>query len=377
MARETTYSITEDGVTLHDNYLAAEEVGGYTLVFRAIDTQRIEELINKGEEPLGTEILSIPNLAVLGESIHTDIMGRIPAIMAGDGSIRDSTARDRPHLPSNWRLKKVGRSYIPLEKRWRPVVNTAINDIDRLALMLIEGLEMYLSTIGDDVVYISYSGGIDSTLLLLVADRVGIETRIVTTTTPGSGEEERVMEALSKLGIGAETSIAVIDEDNLRRYLDIAARYIDIENPILQPIAVAEYASMSLVPKNRRLLMGQGADELFGGYDKYRREIENYKTNNLIDIATLQYTTTLLEWRIASDIGIYVDYPYTHTKVLETSLLTPPRYKVMGREDRHRKWVIRKALEILGAPKEIYMRPKKAMQYSTGLKKLIKRTAEE
>ncbi len=376
MERGANYIITPEGPRLRGNYLAILEHQDYTIIHRSIDTERLRELLETGPATR-RELLSIPNIALLGDTIQTDIMGRIPAAIARDGSILDKTGHERPHLPSNWILKRIGRDYTPLQRRWEPKISGVINSIEKLAEMLIEALCNYLSTIGDREVYLSYSGGIDSTLLLLVAEKMGIETRIVTASTPGSGEEERVVEALEMLGIGANIHIALIDEENIDRYLDIASRYIDTSNPILLPIAIAEYAAMSQVPSNRRLIMGQGADELFGGYDKYRREYEHFRTANLIDISTLQYTTTQLEWRIASDLGIYVDYPYTHVEAIETSLQTPSRYKVMDRNDRHRKWVIRKALEILGAPKELYMRPKKAMQYSTGLKKLIKRTAEK
>ncbi len=376
MERGANYIITPEGPRLRGNYLAMLEHQDYTIIHRSIDTERLRELLEMEQAPR-RELLSIPNIALLRDTIQTDIMGRIPAAIARDGSILDKTGHERPHLPSNWILKRMGRDYTPLQRRWEPKISGVINSIEKLAEMLIEALSNYLSTIGDREVYLSYSGGIDSTLLLLVAEKMGIETRIVTASTPGSGEEERVVEALEMLGIGANIHIALIDEENIDRYLDIASRYIDTSNPILLPIAIAEYAAMSQVPSNRRLIMGQGADELFGGYDKYRREYEHFRTANLIDISTLQYTTTQLEWRIASDLGIYVDYPYTHVEAIETSLQTPSRYKVMDRNDRHRKWVIRKALEILGAPKELYMRPKKAMQYSTGLKKLIKRTAEK
>ena len=376
MERGANYIITPEGPRLRGNYLAMLEHQDYTIIHRSIDTERLRELLETGPATR-RELLSIPNIALLGDTIQTDIMGRIPAAIARDGSILDKTGHERPHLPSNWILKRMGRDYTPLQRRWEPKISGVINSIEKLAEMLIEALCNYLSTIGDREVYLSYSGGIDSTLLLLVAEKMGIETRIVTASTPGSGEEERVVEALEMLGIGANIHIALIDEENIDRYLDIASRYIDTSNPILLPIAIAEYAAMSQVPSNRRLIMGQGADELFGGYDKYRREYEHFRTANLIDISILQYTTTQLEWRIASDLGIYVDYPYTHVEAIETSLQTPSRYKVMDRNDRHRKWVIRKALEILGAPKELYMRPKKAMQYSTGLKKLIKRTAEK
>ncbi len=376
MERGANYIITPEGPRLRGNYLAMLEHQDYTIIHRSIDTERLRELLEMEQAPR-RELLSIPNIALLRDTIQTDIMGRIPAAIARDGSILDKTGHERPHLPSNWILKRMGRDYTPLQRRWEPRISGVINSLEKLAEMLIEALSNYLSTIGDREVYLSYSGGIDSTLLLLVAEKMGIETRIVTASTPGSGEEERVVETLEMLGIGANIHIALIDEENIDRYLDIASRYIDTSNPILLPIAIAEYAAMSQVPSNRRLIMGQGADELFGGYDKYRREYEHFRTANLIDISTLQYTTTQLEWRIASDLGIYVDYPYTHVEAIETSLQTPSRYKVMDRNDRHRKWVIRKALEILGAPKELYMRPKKAMQYSTGLKKLIKRTAEK
>ncbi len=376
MERGANYIITPEGPRLRGNYLAMLEHQDYTIIHRSIDTERLRELLEMEQAPR-RELLSIPNIALLRDTIQTDIMGRIPAAIARDGSILDKTGHERPHLPSNWILKRMGRDYTPLQRRWEPRISGVINSLEKLAEMLIEALSNYLSTIGDREVYLSYSGGIDSTLLLLVAEKMGIETRIVTASTPGSGEEERVVEALEMLGIGANIHIALIDEENIDRYLDIASRYIDTSNPILLPIAIAEYAAMSQVPSNRRLIMGQGADELFGGYDKYRREYEHFRTANLIDISILQYTTTQLEWRIASDLGIYVDYPYTHVEAIETSLQTPSRYKVMDRNDRHRKWVIRKALEILGAPKELYMRPKKAMQYSTGLKKLIKRTAEK
>ena len=69
-----------------------------------------------------------------------------------------------------------------------------------------------------------------------------------------------------------------------------------------------------------------------------------------------------------------VDYclPFLDLGVVNLAMSFPVNLKVKGPEDMMRKHVLREAAKILGLPKSIVTKPKKAAQYSSGSDKAIR-----
>ncbi|MEM4139784.1 MAG: asparagine synthase-related protein, partial [Nitrososphaeria archaeon] len=132
---------------------------------------------------------------------------------------------------------------------------------------------------------------------------------------------------------------------------------------------VAEEASNSGF---QNLVVGQGSDELFGGYKRYVSYAkEGYDINEILrkDFEKLQSTDIS---RDEVSISMYCEpiFPYINNRVAEVAFSIPLKYKIDVERDE-RKIVLRLLAKELGLPSEICNMQKKAMQYSSGIQKLL------
>lgn len=252
--------------------------------------------------------------------------------------------------------------------------DVTIRNIEYLSIQLINILRSrleYIENKSQHPIYISFSGGIDSSLLLKIAYDNGLNVIPITVGLKKSKDIQSMKQSLKELNYKGEYYPIEVSKKDVLESIHELKNNIEVKNPVYLSIACVE----NLIMKNVRgkiLIMGQGADELYGGYDKYRRLYDRYPEENLIDIALLYKGTILIEYIISELNDVTIAYPYLTYLGLLHSNTVPNIFKVSGREDRLRKWVIRRALKILGTSKELYMKRKRAIQYSTGIDKVVK-----
>jgi len=126
--------------------------------------------------------------------------------------------------------------------------------------------------ISDVPVGVLLSGGVDSTSVLSYAVEEACE-RVRTFTVGFSGEEfadERPFARLAAKRYGTDHQEITIDAGNFREFLPKFVWHM--EEPVCEPPAVALYYVSKLVRDSsvKVLLSGEGGDEAFGGYSKYR-----------------------------------------------------------------------------------------------------------
>ena len=123
------------------------------------------------------------------------------------------------------------------------------------------------------------------------------------------------------------------------------------------------------------LLLGQLADELFGGYAKYGealREQGEAAARSMMDEDLLAYPSRGRVRDMAACGGtIEARLPFEDEALMRFASEIPVAYKIRGDE---RKVILRRAALLLGVPHEIAIVPKKAAQYSSGIQKLVVRS---
>jgi len=235
---------------------------------------------------------------------------------------------------------------------------------------LIEELEEEIGKAKLGFACVAFSGGIDSALLAAIYDLPLVSV------TASRDEEEWVKEAAKKLG--KELEIWRVEEEDVIEALEVVRKVVETEDFLQLSIAVPVHLTMQFAKSlgYSEIVFGQGADELFGGYKRYEgmsayeleealiRDLKEIGERNLVRDAKLAYRNE-----------IKLVTPYLRWDVIRAALKIPPEQKVRREGGKViRKFVLRKIAEKY-LPGEIAWREKRAIQYSTGISKILKKFA--
>ncbi|NNG34678.1 asparagine synthase (glutamine-hydrolyzing) [Nakamurella sp. DB0629] len=113
------------------------------------------------------------------------------------------------------------------------------------------------------------SGGIDSTAIAALAKRYNPNLLTFTTGFERQGYSEVDVAAESAAAIGVEHIVRLVSEEDLTSTLPLIVWYLD--DPVADPALVPLYFVAKEARKHVKVVLsGEGADELFGGYNIYR-----------------------------------------------------------------------------------------------------------
>jgi len=121
------------------------------------------------------------------------------------------------------------------------------------------------------------------------------------------------------------------------------------------------------------IMLGQLADELFGGYAKYQEALADSGEEE----AVAMMESDVKEYQVkgmARDISacskwLQPRFPFAEKEVVDIGRSIPVTFKIRGGS---RKAVLREAAALLGVPNELVNAPKKAAQYSSGVQKIVR-----
>lgn len=212
------------------------------------------------------------------------------------------------------------------------------------------------------------SGGVDSALVAALAGRPCLAVGV-----KDSHDLRRAEKVASELNLPLETRIVTSAE--IEDALAIVTGLLPDPNPVDLSIAT----TLFFVTKTahdlgyERILTGQGADEVFGGYSRYLGKTpDELEEIFAADFASLA-GQGLRDQTIAGYHGTWLSMPYLDIRVVCAAATIPPADKV---KEGIRKRPLREvAARYLTAETAYY--DKKAMQYGTGIWKEIKRLARQ
>ena len=220
-------------------------------------------------------------------------------------------------------------------------------------------------------VAVSFSGGRDSSLLALLASR-HTDVVLCSAYAPGSRDEGQSEKAASLLGLELKT--VVLDAKTVAKRSE-AAELPPGEATLMDKALWCIYTATSELAKRnkaRMIILGQLADELFGGYMKYAKAAaqgagaaERMMAEDVKACADRGF----LRDEAACSASCEARFPYADSRVASFAALLPLDYKIRGGE---RKAVLRAAALELGLPEQLAAAPKKAAQFSSGAAKLLK-----
>ncbi len=124
------------------------------------------------------------------------------------------------------------------------------------------------------------SGGIDSTAIAALAKRYNPDLMTFTTGFDREGFSEVDVAAESAAAIGVRHVVRTVSETELTETLPLIIWYLD--DPVADPALVPLYFVANEARKHVKVVLsGEGADELFGGYNIYREPMSLNRLTSL------------------------------------------------------------------------------------------------
>lgn len=234
----------------------------------------------------------------------------------------------------------------------------------------------YQKKINNQKVGVFLSGGIDSSLIGYFTS-IFLKNILFLTLTSKEGLDLQYVKILNN-HLKQKLIIVNFDNKKVNQIKNKVIKVINSKNIPINPtqlsLASAFYLLCEEASKNkiRFVFTGQGPDILLGGYHMYQNlptEKLNEKIKN--DLILLE-TDKIRDQSIADIFSIKLINPYLEKEFVDFSIDLPAEFKINKiNNEIYEKYISRKVGECLNLPKEIILRHKKALQYSTKIRKYV------
>jgi asparagine synthase (glutamine-hydrolysing) len=210
------------------------------------------------------------------------------------------------------------------------------------------------------------SGGVDSTLVAQLARRECVAVGL-----SESHDLRQARHAAETLNLSC--TYVTITPKEIASALPMVIGAIPKKDPVNVSIALTLFFVARWAGEHgcQRILTGQGADELFGGYARYL-ETPTLAADLERDFLGLEEQADR-DQAVAALHGTYLSMPYMDVRVVRAARAIPAQEKVHG---GRRKIPLRKVAE-RHIPQEFAWYEKKAMQYGSGVFKELQKLARK
>jgi len=298
-----------------------------------------------------------------------DVLGRWPLYVDGDDWAHDPTALADPEpFPAG----HAGGPQAP-ERRWSLPDPAPVADRDRGVAAVGEAVETALDGL-DPTVPVAFSGGVDSALVASAT-----EGPLYAVGFPGSHDLEAAREAAAAMGRADDMRTVELDLSTLEAAVPRVARAVGRTNAMDVAIALPLFlaARRAAADGHDCLAVGQGADELFGGYAKVAGAPEDPRVDAETVRGARREVAASLPDQVPRDVlalragGVEPVAPFLRDAVVRAALALPGDLLADG----DRRKVALRAVARDRLPAALADRDKKAMQYGTLVSRELDRLA--
>ena len=230
---------------------------------------------------------------------------------------------------------------------------------------------------------IAFSGGIDSTFLAALAKKINSSISLYAVGLPDSHDIAQAQSAAEAAGMRDSLKIHFLSPEEIEAAVPDVIYATESTDPMKIAIGLPLYfvAKTAKEDGKRVLLTGQGADELFGGYSRHEGFLEQgpevLDREIYSDIKNISTINLERDDMVTMANSVELRVPFLDKEVIRTGLAISPELKVLKKDGLYtRKYILRKAADGL-LPSELLWKEKKAMQYGTGVQKVLDKLARD
>lgn len=228
---------------------------------------------------------------------------------------------------------------------------------------------------------VAFSGGLDSSIIAFLAEKTGADVRLVHVSLKNQPETEHAKKTAEELELPIH--IYLFDEGDVEKALPKVLWLIEEPDPLKASIGIPVYwaAQKTAEMGFRVLLAGQGADELFGGYKRYADDYSRYGSEKahktmFNDIVRVYETNFERDFKICTFHNVELRLPFATYQIAKFAANLPVELKIESPDSGLRKLVLRQVAESISLPKFVVKKPKRAIQYTSGVSKTLEKLAK-
>ena len=224
-------------------------------------------------------------------------------------------------------------------------------------------------TIKCDANWIAFSGGLDSSILAEIKKEQNLNA--ITIISKDFLAPDLSYSQITAKHIDIPLEIKYVDIDQMLGAIESTIKILKNFNDIEIRNAIVPYLYMNTLKERNitNIITGDGADEIFAGYNFLLKKDHSELKNELKRIKKIMHFTSQ---KIANKLGMSIQMPFIDEKIIELVETLPINLLINQKNGiKFGKWILRKAFENT-LPANVIWRKKIAMQDGSGTTNLTK-----
>ncbi len=229
---------------------------------------------------------------------------------------------------------------------------------------------------------IAFSGGLDSGLVAKESISHGLEPELISVGLRGQEELKHATHVAENLGLRA--TVKELSEKEVLDALPNVVNTIETTDPVIVGISVPIYFACAKAQEIglKFLAAGQLSDEMFGGYGRFEDiALENREGDLEKEMFASYVAASANDFdpgdKLAVAARLELCCPFAYLPLVRYALKLPVSLRVKKTNGLViRKYILRKLAAKLGLPESVSDRPKKAVQYSSGVQRVLLKEAK-